>query len=118
MEEHVVNEMKKWCLENKPLLEDIDEDRLLARLRPMIIAVKKGKSILLLVSCCKVQEFRHLCTMVDNGEMKKMLEQLFNLLLQNFQTKVLLVTIYKHDRENAEKLLERKHTLLIIYIPS
>lgn len=104
----------KLCLDNKLQLKNIDEDRLLAKLRPMIIAVKKGKSIVLFVGCCTVDEFHHVCTMVDNDEMKKILEKLFNLLLQNLQTKVLLVTIYKYDRENAKKLFERKHTLLII----
>lgn len=82
-------------------------NRLLAATQLNIIAVNRGKSIVLYVGCNK-EDLTRLCAKVDNLEIIDILEQLFKLLTQNMNIRVLSVTIFEKDIAKAEQLFKSR----------
>lgn len=83
-------------------------NRLLSAMRLNVVGVKRGQSIVLYVSCIREEEFVHLCQIVDNLEVTRILQQLFNLLVKNFKIKILMVKIHNKDITSAKQLFQSK----------
>lgn len=85
-------------------------NRFIAALQFKVIAVKRGDSIVLYISCCKEEELNFLCEIVENKQINEILEQLFNSLLVNKMTvKVILVKLLEHNVAKARESYARKY---------
>lgn len=83
-------------------------ERILAKLKVNIIAVKRGGSIVLYTGCCKKEELDHLCQVVENVEAQKTLEELFVSCVPKQTIRVCGVKVSEADLEKAKKTFDRK----------
>lgn len=93
----IVDEMTKLLTQRNVSTDQAH--RLLAATELKIIAVNRGHSIVLYVLCSKKEELDHLIKMIDNSEIKNLLEELFPLLIHNIMIKVLSVKILEREKQ-------------------
>lgn len=103
-EEQIVDEMANLLTNMSPE----QANRLLTATQLKIIAVKRGRSIVLYICCNNEDEFNRLCKMIDDSEMKKLLDQLFNLIIRNTWIKIQSVKIFERDLANTKQLFKSK----------
>lgn len=87
-----------------------------AAMQLKIIALKRGQSIVLFICCSEEDELNRLCKMLDNLEMKKLLEQLFNLFSRSSRIRVAAVKIFERDLENTKQLFKSISIFLFVEI--
>lgn len=107
-ETQIVNEMTNLLFQRSTSLEQAN--RLLSAMQLNVLAVKRGQSIVLYIACIREEEFVYLYQIIDNLEMKRILQQLFNLLVENFKIKVLMVKIHDRDITSAKQLFQKECT--------
>lgn len=103
-EEQIVDEMANLLTNMSPE----QANRLLTAAQLKIIAVNRGRSIVLYICCSNEDELIRLCKMIDNSEMKKFLEQLFNLIIRDTWIKIQTVKIFERDLANTKLFFKSK----------
>lgn len=106
-ETRIVSEMTSVLCRSTTSVEQVQ--RLLAALQLQVIAVKRGQSVVLYVRCCTGEELSRLCKIIDNLELKAIVDKLFSVLLPKLVIKVITVTIFEQDLAKAKETFARKY---------
>lgn len=106
IETQIVNKMTQGANDLMTDASSEQRHRLIAALYLNVIAFRRGKGIVIYTSCSKEEEFVHLCEIIDNLEMRNILQQLFNLLVSNVKIKVVLVDVLSKDIAKAKQIFD------------